>query len=130
MYQTKGINITEAKWKDKGEKIDSTIKSLNLEEENIIYATSIASFMPNKYIQFITSKGGIKKSSLDKFQTNYSKLQALKLKDAEEVINVTILGEEERKEFIQFETKEGLSFNLEIPKIERFSKKYITNTYV
>ena len=118
MYQTKGINITEAKWKDKGEKIDSTIKSLNLEEENIIYATSIASFMPNKYIQFITSKGGIKKSSLDKFQTNYSKLQALKLKDAEEVINVTILGEEERKEFIQFETKEGLSFNLEIPKIE------------
>lgn len=118
MYQTKGINIIESKWKDKGEKIDSIIKALSLDEENIIYATSIASFMPNKYIQFITSKGGIKRSSLDKFQTNYSKLQALKLKDNDEVIDVVILDEEERKEFIKFETKEGLSFNLQIPNIE------------
>ena len=118
MYQTKGINITESKWKDKGEKIDSIIKALSLDEENIIYATSIANFMPNKYIQFITSKGGIKRSSLDKFQTNYSKLQALKLKDNEEVIDVIILDEEEIKEFIKFDTKEGLSFNLQIPNIE------------
>ncbi|MDU5105285.1 DNA topoisomerase IV subunit A [Clostridium sp.] len=118
MYQTKGINIIESKWKDKGEKIDSIIKALSLDEENIIYATSIASFMPNKYIQFITSKGGIKRSSLDKFQTNYSKLQALKLKDNDEVIDVVILEEEERKEFIKFETKEELSFNLQIPNIE------------
>ncbi len=118
MYQTKGINIIESKWKDKGERIDSIIKSFSLDEENIIYATSLASFMPNKYIQFVTSKGGIKRSSLDKFQTNYSKLQAVKLKDAEEVIDVVILDEEERKEFIKFETKEGLSFNLQIPYIE------------
>lgn len=118
MYQTKGINITEAKWKDKGERIDSIIKSLSLDEENIIYATSLASFMPNRYIQFITSKGGIKRSSLDKFQTNYSKLQALKLKDTEEVISIIILDEDERKEFVKFETKEGLSFSLQIPNIE------------
>ena len=118
MYQTKGINIPEAKWKEKGEWVDSIIKSLNLEEENIIYATSLSNFMPNKYIQFITSKGGIKRSSLDKFQTNYSKLQALKLKDNEEVIDVVILNEDEKKEFIKFETKEGLSFNLQAPNIE------------
>ncbi|MDV4149751.1 DNA topoisomerase IV subunit A [Clostridium sp. AL.422] len=118
MYQTKGINIPEGKWKDKGEWIDSIIKSLKLEEESIVYATSLASFMPNKYIQFVTSKGGIKRSSLDKFQTNYSKLQALKLKDSEEVIDVIILNEDENKEFINFETKEGLSFNIQIPYIE------------
>lgn len=74
--------------------------------------------MPNKYIQFITSKGGIKKSSLDKFQTNYSKLQALKLKEFEEVVDVVILAEDEIKEFISFETKEGLNFNIQIPNIE------------
>ncbi|MBE6052600.1 MAG: DNA topoisomerase IV subunit A [Clostridium sartagoforme] len=118
MYQTKGINIPEAKWKDKGERIDSIIKTLNLEEENIIYTTSLSSYIPNKYIQFITSKGGIKRSSLDKFQTNYSKLQALKLKDSEELIDVIILGEDETKEFISFETKEGLSFNIQAPNIE------------
>ena len=118
MYQTKGINIPEAKWKDKGERIDSIIKTLNLEEENIIYTTSLSSYIPNKYIQFITSKGGIKRSSLDKFQTNYSKLQALKLKHSEELIDVIILGEDETKEFISFETKEGLSFNIQAPNIE------------
>ena len=118
MYQTKGINIPEAKWKEKGEWVDSIIKSLDLEEENIVYATSLSNFMPNKYIQFITSKGGIKRSTLDKFQTNYSKLQAVKLKDNEEVIDVVILNEDEKKEFIKFETKEGLSFNLQAPSIE------------
>ena len=118
IYQTKGINIPEGKWKEKGERIDSIIKSLNLEDENIVFATSLASFMPNKYIQFITSKGGIKRSSLDKFQTNYSKLQALKMKDNEEVIDIVILDSENNKEFIKFETKEGLSFELQIPKIE------------
>jgi topoisomerase IV subunit A len=118
MYQTKGINIPEAKWKDKGERIDGIIKALSLEDESIVYATSLGNFMPNKYIQFITSKGGIKKSSLDKFQTNYSKLQALKLKEFEEVVDVVILDEDEKKEFISFETKEGLNFNIQIPNIE------------
>ena len=118
MYQTKGINIPEAKWKDKGERIDSIIKALSLEEESLVYATSLGNFMPNKYIQFITSKGGIKKSSLDKFQTNYSKLQALKLKESEEVVDVVILNEDEQRDFISFETKEGLNFNIQIPNIE------------
>ena len=44
--------------------------------------------MQDKSIQFITNKGIIKKSTLDKFQTNYSKLQALKLKENEFVIDV------------------------------------------
>ena len=118
MYQTKGINIPEAKWKDKGERIDSIIKALSLEEESLVYATSLGNFMPNKYIQFITSKGGIKKSSLDKFQTNYSKLQAVKLKESEEVVDVIILNEDEKRDFISFETKEGLNFDIQIPNIE------------
>jgi len=33
MYQFKGINIPEGKWKEKGERIDSLIKTLNLDEE-------------------------------------------------------------------------------------------------
>ena len=128
MYQTKGINVPEGKWKEKGERIDSIIKALNLEEETIVYATSVASFMPNRYIQFITCNGGIKKSSLDKFQTNYSKLQALKLKESDEVINVTILGESQEKEFIHFETKEGLSFDVQSPIIEDSPRNILPTT--
>lgn len=118
MYQTKVVNIVEGKWKEKGERIEELIKTLNLEEEKIVEAFSIDNFMPNKYLQFITSKGGIKKSSLDNFQTNYSKLQALKLKADDKVVSVIMLNEDEEKEFVKFTTKLGLSFDLEIPKIE------------
>lgn len=118
MYQTKGINIPEGKWKEKGERIDSIIKTLSLDEEKIVNIISIDNFMPNKYLQFITTKGGIKKSSLDKFQTNYTKLQGIKLKDNEDVKDVILIKEEEKKDFLSVETKEGLYFDLEIPELE------------
>ena len=129
MYQTKGISIPEGKWKDKGERVDSIIKTLSLEEEVIINAISISTFIPNKYLQFITNKGGVKRSSLDKFQTNYSKLQALKLKENDELINVIILNEEEKKEFISFKTNEGLSFKIQIQGIEDLPRN-ILPTYM
>lgn len=118
MYQTKGINIPELKWKEKGERIDSIIKTLNLEEENIIQVMSIPLFDGNKSIQFITNKGAIKKSSLDKFQTNYSKLQAVKLKEGEIVLDVIMLEKDESKSFLNVHSKNGLKFTLELPEIE------------
>ena len=118
MYQTKGINIPELKWKEKGERIDSIIKTLNLEEENIVQVMSIPLFDANKSIQFITNKGAIKKSSLDKFQTNYSKLQAIKIKEGEAVLDVIMLENEESKSFLSVASKNGLKFTLEIPAIE------------
>lgn len=118
MYQTKGINIPEGKWKEKGERIDSIIKTLNLEEENIVEAISVQILDGRKSIQFITNKGIIKKSSLDKFQTNYSKIQALKLKEDEAVIDVILLEDAEKKDFLKVETKLGLKFSLELPILE------------
>lgn len=117
MYQIKGINIPEGKWKDKGEKLDTLIKTINLDEEEILFVTSQTTFSPNKYVQFITDRGIIKKTSLDKFQTSYTKLQALKLKNEENVINVIVLNEEENKEFLKVKTKLGLEFNLELKEI-------------
>lgn len=118
MYQTKGINIPELKWKEKGERIDSIIKTLNLDDENIVQVMSVLLFDSNKSIQFITNKGTIKKSSLDKFQTNYSKLQAVKLKDGEVIIDVIMLDCDENKSFLSVESKNGLKFTLEIPTLE------------
>ena len=118
MYQVKGINVPELKWKEKGERIDSIIKTLNLEDETIVEVMSIPLFDANKSIQFITNKGAVKKSSLDKFQTNYSKLQALKLRDGEIVIDVIMLEKDEDKSFLKVESKKGLKFALEIPKLD------------
>ena len=118
MYQTKGINIPELKWKEKGEKLDNLIRTLDLDKEVIVSVMSVSSLMPNKYLQFITKQGYIKKSSLDKFQTTYTKLQALKLKDNDEVMNIILLEENDKSEFLIVETKRGLNFSLELPEIE------------
>lgn len=118
MYQVKGINVPEGKWKEKGERLDSIIKTLNLDEENIIECISVGILDANKSIQFVTNRGIIKKSSLDKFQTSYSKIQAIKLKDNELVLNIVLLDSEEEKQFLEVKTKLGLKFSLELPRIE------------
>ena len=118
MYQVKGINIPEGKWKEKGERVDSIIKTLNLDDESIVEAFSVGILDGSKSVQFITNRGIIKKSTLDKFQTSYSKIQALKLKDNEYVLNIILIDSEEEKQFLEVKTKLGLKFSLELPKIE------------
>ena len=118
MYQVKGINIPEGKWKEKGERLDSIIKTLNLDDENIVEVFSVGVLDGSKSIQFITNRGIIKKSTLDKFQTSYSKIQALKLKENEYVLNIILIDSEEDKQFLEVKTKLGLKFSLELPKIE------------
>ena len=115
MYQLKCANILEGKWKEKGERLDALIKSLSLEEESIVGVISADVLSPSKYIQMVTNRGGIKKSSLDKFATNYSKMQATKLKNGEELIKVEIMQTD--KEFLKVKTKMGLEFTLEIPEL-------------
>ena len=118
MYQVKGINIPEGKWKEKGERVDSIIKTLNLDDENIVEAFSVGVLDGSKSVQFITNRGIIKKSTLDKFQTSYSKFQALKLKENEYVLNIILIDSEEEKQFLEVKTKLGLKFSLELPNIE------------
>ena len=100
MYQVKGINIPEGKWKEKGERIDSLIKTLNLDEEKIIEAISVGVLDSNKSIQFIT------------------KIQAIKLKENEFVLNIALLENDNEREFLKVKTKLGLKFSLEVPAIE------------
>ena len=118
MYQVKGINVPEGKWKEKGERVDSVIKTLNLDDENIVEAFSVGVLDGSKSVQFITNRGIIKKSTLDKFQTSYSKIQALKLKENEYVLNIILIDSQEDKQFLEVKTKLGLKFSLELPKIE------------
>ena len=118
MYQTKGINIPELKWKEKGERLDNIIKSLNLEEEEIIGIVSIDNFNPDRGFRFITSGGGIKVSGLDKFQTSYTKLQALKLREGDRLIKVSLINMDEESKFLKYTTKNGLEFTLDAPEIE------------
>ena len=118
MYQIKVNNIIEAKWKEKGERLDTLIKSLNLESEQIVSAISVSEFLPNKLLKFITSKGLIKKTSLDKFVTAYSKLMALKLKNDEKLIDVTMVDSGSEENYVNIKTLNGLNFTVVEPKLE------------
>ena len=122
MYQTKGINVPEMKWKEKGERLDQVIKTVNLDNENIVGAISLDNFNPRKAFRFITKHGGIKQTSIDNFQTSYTKLQALKLKDDDELINVSIRELEEESKFLRVKSKLGLEFTLEVPNLENTSR--------
>jgi topoisomerase-4 subunit A len=125
MYQTRAQNIPEYKWKDKGEKADTFIRGLDLNEEKIVAVYTIPSFISQLDFIFITDRGYIKKTGLDKYNTNYTKIMALKLKDNEKLISVNLVSKERQEEFIYIETKLGLSFTIEEPSIESLDRNII-----
>lgn len=107
MYQTKGINLPEGRWKEKGERIDKIIKGIDLNNENIIYIYSTKEIDENSSFIFFTNKGGIKKVNKTKYSTNYSKVSAIKLKDDERLVKISIC--EEFKEYIEITRESGLT---------------------
>ena len=125
MYNIKGINIPELKWREKGERLDRIIKTLNLEEENIIDVISVENYTPSDALRFITKNGAIKKSSLDKFQTSYTKLQAIKLKNDDKLIKVSMRNVEAEEKFLSVKTKLGLEFTLPEPKLENSGRNIL-----
>ncbi|WP_252231567.1 DNA topoisomerase IV subunit A [Clostridium sp. ZBS15] len=125
MYQAKGINIPELKWKEKGERLDTIIKSLNLEDEKIVEVISVDNFNPNKIFRFITKSGGVKESSLDKFETSYGKLQALKLRDQDALLNVKLRDREENNDYLNIKTKLDLEFTIEVPELENVPRNIL-----
>lgn len=110
MYQMKAISIPECKWKDKGEKIDKVIKGIDLSAEKIVSVYSVEDMNSEKDFIFFTDRGGIKKTHLDDFITNYTKLMALKLRENENVINVKLTDRGEPEKCLKVSTFKGLEF--------------------
>lgn len=118
MYQIKVVDIPEMRWKERGERVDYILKGLNLEEENIINSYCIENFSAQKDIIFITSKGGIKKSPLDRYITSYTKLVGTKLKSSEELLKAELVDRDREEGFIKISTEIGFEFTIEEPKIQ------------
>lgn len=125
MYQIKSSLIPEMKWKEKGEKIDDLIKSLDLERESIIDVYNVDEFSKDKYIMFFTSQGMIKKISLDKFKTSYSKLVALKLRKEEKLVDVKLCQGEFKEKYVKVRTMGNLDFTVELSDIEESDRNLL-----
>lgn len=130
MYQLKGNAIPEFKWKDKGLRLDELIRTIDLQNEKLIAAYSLNIFDNANDFIFITNKGNIKKTSLDKFSTNYSKLLALKLKDSECLVKVNLVSKSRQEEFIKICTTQGLNFTIEEPKLENLDRNIAAQSLI
>ena len=118
VYQIKCNSVADKKWKDKGERLEDLIRGLSLEDEKIIALESIENFLPNKCFKFITANGLIKKTTLDKFVTAYSKLMAIKLKNDDLLASVSLIDSQEEERFVEIETTNGLNFVVSEPELE------------
>ncbi|MBO3334855.1 DNA topoisomerase IV subunit A [Clostridium perfringens] len=118
VYQIKCNSVSDKKWKDKGERLEDLIRGLSLEDEKIIALESIENFLPNKCFKFITANGLIKKTTLDKFVTAYSKLMAIKLKNDDLLASVSLIDSQDEEIFVEIETTNGLNFVVSEPELE------------
>lgn len=118
VYQIKCNSVADKKWKDKGERLEDLIRGLSLEDEKIIALESIENFLPNKCFKFITANGLIKKTTLDKFVTAYSKLMAIKLKNDDLLVSVSLIDSQDEERFVEIETTNGLNFVVSEPELE------------
>lgn len=130
MYQLKGLAVPEHKWKEKGERIEDLIKALDLTKEKIIALYSLENISGEKDLIFITSKGNIKKTSLDKFNTNYSKILALRLKEDENIVDVNLVEREREEGFISIKTQKGLKFTIEEPSLEPQDRNILPSSLI
>ena len=118
MYQLRGDLVPEYKWKEKGERIDTLIRGIDLTKEKVVSCFLLENLSANKEFMFFTNKGNIKKTELNKFVTSYTKLSALKLRENEKLLEVKLIPVERQESFIKILTKEGLEFSVEEPVLE------------
>ncbi len=103
--------LPDLKWKDLGKHV-SNIITLN-SDESIISCIPVYDFEDNKYITSFTKNGMVKRSALSEYKVQrYSKAMcAMKLKDDDRVVNVTI--ESGKEVFITTTNGYGLRFATE-----------------
>lgn len=104
-YSLDSIEIPEAKWRDKGVQLASLISGLE-RSEKIVAILSVKDFSKDCFIQFYTSQGMIKKTSLAEYETRRTKIQACGLKDEDRVIGAELLSEDKE---VMIVTAQGMS---------------------
>lgn len=117
VYKLKGMDIPEFKWREKGEKLENIIKSIDLSEENIVAVYNVDNSNSSKDIVFFTNMAGIKRSKINTFHAKYKKIMALRMKKGEELIDVKFIDEDKSIDFMEVETRVGFKFTARIPKI-------------
>jgi len=106
-YKIEPSMLPDNKFRDKGISLDKIVPSAS-NDENIVFFIEVQENLLNENLLFFTKSGMIKKTPLNEYQLLKSAYQAIKLKDADEVIKIEI---DKPNTTILFVTKEGMSLN-------------------
>lgn len=104
-YSLDALEIPEAKWRDKGVQLVSLIKGFE-RSEKIIALLSIKEFSEDIFIQFYTSQGQVKKTSLAEYSTRRTKIQACGLNQGDFLVGAELVSQDKE---IMIVTAEGMS---------------------
>ncbi len=104
-YSLDAIEIPEAKWRDKGVQLVSLINDFE-RDEKVIALLSIKDFSQDLLIQFYTSQGQIKRTSLAEYNTRRSRIQACGLNDGDYLIGAELISTDKE---VMIVTAQGMS---------------------
>jgi topoisomerase-4 subunit A len=90
LYQIKTHLLPDLKWKEKGERLDEFVKGIDLSDEEIVAAFTVRDPDEEAVVKFLTTRGGLKRTLLESFKTNYTKISGVKLKEGEKVCAVVL----------------------------------------
>lgn len=91
MYKFKSDKVPELKWKEKGVRFDELFRGSNqADDETVVGAFSLKELTETMVFKFITDRGNVKKTAAHNFDTNYTRIISLKLKDKEHLFGVII----------------------------------------
>ena len=113
-------DITEAKWKEKGDFLKHILKDF-ADDEKVLYISFFDKEAEKGNLIFVTKDGMCKKSSFEEYFVNKYCFPVAKLKDGDEIVSV--FKEDENKTFVML-TKKGMALKIssdEIPSQGRIS---------
>ncbi len=88
-YGITGLEIPEGKWKDKGVPLATVINGFEIGEK-IVGLVSVDNFDDEKYIQFYTQNGMIKRTILAEYNSRVTKIHACNLRDGDKIIKAEL----------------------------------------
>ncbi|GAB6099675.1 DNA topoisomerase (ATP-hydrolyzing) subunit A [Halanaerocella petrolearia] len=104
VHRLKGYQIPESSRQARGIPIINLL-DLDMDEE-VVAISSISEYNDNQYLFMATQQGIVKKTSLSEFNTNYSKLIALNVRENDKLVDIGLTNGEEE---VVLATKEGLA---------------------
>ena len=106
-YRVPVAQLPESRFKDKGQPVSNVIKDFP-KADKIVAIFSVDEELPKSNLIFLTKQGMIKKTAFSEYGVSKATFQAIKLKDDDKVISISV---EQKDSSLVFVTNKGMVLN-------------------